>query len=62
MEGGSIIPCQRNLAATNLLGRALKGFIVNPANLYRKVVKRLATSNKRINHGSQVKTYTNSVE
>jgi len=34
----------RNLAATNLLAKPLKSFIVNPVGLPRKKVKRLATS------------------
>ena len=32
-KGGSIFPCHGNLAATNLLGKLVKGFIVNPTNL-----------------------------
>ena len=56
-EGGSIFPCRGNLAATNLLGKPLKGFIVNPADLLRKGVKRLATSGERVNYGSWVKMY-----
>ena len=50
-------PCQGNLAATNLLGKPLKGFIVKPTDLPRKGVKRLATSSKTINHSSRVKMY-----
>ena len=46
-----------NLATTNLLGKPLKGFIVNHADLPRKGVKRLATSAERVNHGSRVKMY-----
>ena len=53
-KGGSIFLCRGNLAATNLLGKPLKGFIVNPTNLPRKGVKRLATSGKRVNHDSYV--------
>ena len=56
-ERGSIFPCWGNLAATNLLGKPLKGFIVNPVNLPRKGVKRLDTSDERVNHGSRVKMY-----
>ena len=37
----------------NLLVEPLKGFIVNPADLPWKWVKRLATSDKRVNHDSQ---------
>jgi len=36
-----------------LLDEPLKGFIVNPAGLPRKGVKRLATSGERVNHESQ---------
>jgi len=35
----------------------LKGFIVIPADLPRKGVKRLATSGERVNHDSWVKMY-----
>jgi len=41
----------------NLLGELLKGFIVIPADLPRKEVKRLATSSERVNHDSWVKMY-----
>ena len=37
----------------NLLDEPLKGFIVNPADLPRKGVKRLATLGERVNHDSQ---------
>ena len=37
----------------NLLDKPLKGFIVNPADLPCKQVKRLATSGERVNHDSQ---------
>ena len=37
----------------NLLDEPLKGFIVNPADLPWKWVKRLATSGERVNHDSQ---------
>jgi len=40
-----------------LLGKSVKGFIVNPANLPREGVKKLATSGERVNHGSRVKMY-----
>ena len=56
-KGGSIFTCRENLVATNLLGIPLKGFILNPADLPRKGVKRLATSGERVNHGSRVKMY-----
>jgi hypothetical protein len=52
MEGGSIILCEGNLAAMNLLGKPLKDFIVNPADL----PKRLATSGKP-NHDSRINMY-----
>ena len=35
----------------------MKGFIVIPADLHRKGVKRLATSGERVNHDSWVKMY-----
>ena len=37
----------------NLLDEPLKGFIVNPADLPWKWVKRLATLGERVNHDSQ---------
>ena len=40
-----------------LLDEPLKDFIVNPADLPWKWVKRLATSGERVNHGSWVKMY-----
>ena len=46
-----------NLVATNLLGKPLKGFIVNPADLPREGVKRLPTTGERVNYGSWVKMY-----
>jgi hypothetical protein len=46
-----------NLVATNLLGKPLKGFIVNRADLLRKGVKRIATLGERVNHVSWVKMY-----
>ena len=57
LEGDSIFSCRGNLATANLLGKPLNGFIVNPANLPGKGVKRLATSGERVNHGSRVKMY-----
>jgi len=42
---------------TNLLDEPLKGFIVNPAELPWKWVKRLITLGERANHGSWVKMY-----
>ena len=44
------LPSESN--SPNLLDEPLKGFIVNPANLPWKWVKRLATSGERINHDS----------
>ena len=41
----------------NLLDEPLKDFIVIPADLPRKGVKRLATSGERVNHDSWVKMY-----
>ena len=57
LKGGVPTPaCHGNLAATNLLDEPLKGFIVNPADLpwkwVKKWVKRLITSVERENHGS----------
>ena len=40
-----------------MLDELLKGFIVIPADLPRKGVKRLATSGERINHDAWVKMY-----
>ena len=40
-----------------MLDELLKGFIVIPAGLLRKGVKRLATSGERVNHDSWVKMY-----
>ena len=53
----TLSPCRGNLAATNLLGKPLKGLIVNLADLPWEGVKRLATSGERVNHGSRIKTY-----
>jgi len=41
----------------NLLDEPLKDFIVIPADLPRKGVKRLATPSERVNHDSWVKMY-----
>ena len=43
----------KNLSGPNLLDEPLKGFIVNPADLTWKWVKRLATLGERVNHDSQ---------
>jgi len=40
-----------------MLDELLKGFIVIPAKLPRKGVKRLATSSEMVNHDSWVKMY-----
>jgi len=40
-----------------MLDELLKGFIMIPADLPRKGVKRLATSGERVNHDSWVKMY-----
>jgi len=40
-----------------MLDELLKGFIVIPANLPWKWVKRLITSDERVNHDSWVKMY-----
>ena len=40
-----------------MLDKLLKGFIVIPADLPRKGVKRLTTSGERVNHDSWVKMY-----
>jgi hypothetical protein len=57
LKGVPTSACRGILAATNLLGKPLKSFIVNPADLPRKGVKRLATSGERVNYGSRVKMY-----
>ena len=44
------LPSESN--SPNLLDEPLKGFIVNPADLPCKWVKRLATSGERVNHDS----------
>ena len=45
------LPSESN--GPNLLDEPLKGFIVNPADLPWKWVKRLATLDERVNHDSQ---------
>jgi len=40
-----------------MFNELLKGFIVIPADLPRKEVKRLAISGERVNHDSWVKMY-----
>ena len=42
---------------SNMLDELLKGFIMIPADLPRKGLKRLATSGERVNHDSWVKMY-----
>jgi hypothetical protein len=53
LEGGfyNCLPSESN--GPNLLDEPLKDFIVNPADLPWKWVKRLITSGKRVNHDSQ---------
>ena len=51
--GGSYICLPSESNGPNLLDEPLKGFIVNPADLPWKWVKRLATSGERVNHDSQ---------
>jgi len=56
LEGGSIsVP--GNPCGPNLLDELFKSFIVIPADLNRKGVKRLTTSGERVNHDSWVKMY-----
>jgi len=57
LEGGIYICGQRKPCDPNILDELLKGFIVIPADLTRKGVKRLATSGERVNHDSWVKMY-----
>ena len=52
-EGGSYICLPSESNGPNLLDEPLKGFIVNPADLPWKWIKRLATSGERVNHDSQ---------
>ena len=56
-KGGLYICMTENPCSPNLLDELLKGFIVNPVDLPWKGVKRLATSDERVNHGSWVKMY-----
>ena len=53
LTGGSYncLPSESN--GPNLLDEPLKGFIVNPADLPGKWVKRLATLGERVNHDAQ---------
>ena len=50
---GSYICLPSESNGHNLLDEPLKGFIVNPADLPWKWVKRLATLGERVNHDSQ---------
>ena len=52
LEGGLYICLLSESNGPNLLDEPLKGFIVNPADLSWKWVKRLVTSGKRVNHDS----------
>jgi hypothetical protein len=58
LEGGSTSVCRVKSNGSNLLDEPLKDFIVNPADLPWKWVKRLATSGERVNHDSQWKCTT----
>ena len=58
---GSYICLTSESNGPNLLDEPLKGFIVNPADLPWKWVKRLAISRERVNHDSQWK-FTTSAE
>ena len=51
-EGGLYIFLSSESNGPNLLDEPLKGFIVDPADLPWKWVKRLATSSERVNHDS----------
>ena len=57
LEGGLYIYAPEKPCGTNMLDKLLKGFIVIPADLPRKGVKRLATLGERLNHDSWVKMY-----
>jgi hypothetical protein len=61
LEGGLYICLPSESNGPNLLDEPLKDFIVNPADLPWKWVKRLATSGERVNHNLQWKC-TTSVE
>jgi hypothetical protein len=52
-KGGSYICLPSESNGPNLLDEPLKDFIVNSADLPWKWVKRLATSDERVNHDSQ---------
>ena len=52
-DRGSYICLPSESNGPNLLDEPLNGFIVNPADLPLKWVKRLATSGERVNHDSQ---------
>ena len=54
---GIYICAQRKPCGPNMLDELLKGFIVIPADLPWKWVKRLITSGERVNHDSWVKMY-----
>ena len=56
-KGGSISACRLNLVALTCYTKPLKGFIVIPADLPKKGVKRLATSDEKVNHDLWVKMY-----
>ena len=56
-EGEPYICKPQKPSGPNLLDEPLKDFIVNPADLPWKWVKRLITSGERVNHGSWVKMY-----
>jgi hypothetical protein len=58
MEGGLYICLLSESNGPNLLDKRLKDFIVNPADLPWKWVKRLATSGEKVNHDSQWKCTT----
>jgi len=57
LEGGLYICAPGKPCGPNMLDELLKGFILIPADLSRKGVKRLATSGERVNHDSWVKMY-----
>jgi len=52
---GALFRARRKPCGPNMLDELLKGFIVIPADLHWKGVKRLATSGERVNHDSWVK-------
>jgi hypothetical protein len=53
LEGGLYIYLPSESNDPNLLDEPLKDFIVNPADLPWKWIKRFATSGERVNHDSQ---------